>query len=171
MAESTRKSARKRSDPRELARFIEELSWLLKSFDGIDYGALADVSQDFELIVRSSKPIGSERQVNSTTRLLVGLLPGFFMDIALFPSNEDIVEFSQAALGLQITRWQKKSRYEIVGQIVCHTNEASPSRVRTLSGLIEEMQDRRTNVRRVIEVTRSEGRSWSEVIERLYNEL
>lgn len=172
MARTPIKNSRsKRSDPRELSRFIEELSWLLKSFDGIDYNALSDYSHKMEFFLSNSQRLSRNSRAGQNTVVLVGILPDFLMDTTLFPSNEGIVEFADAALGLPINRWHKKSRYEIIGQIVCHTNDASPNKVRILSELIEEMQDNKTKIRKVIETNREQGQSWSEVIGRLYNEI
>lgn len=162
-------SSKKRSSPRELARFIEELSWLLKSFDGLDYNALGNVSQSIEMIFASNRQMSSKSIRDQKSIVLVGVLPSFLMDMDLFPSNEGIVEFAEAALGLAIPRWQKKSRYEIVGHIVCNANEASPTRMQILSDLIEEMRDKKTIIRKRIEQNRLQGESWSDVIGKLYS--
>lgn len=170
MTRSPTKSSRKKgSDPRELSRFIEELSWLLKSFEDIDYNALSNFSHQAEFFLSNSEKYQSNSSIDRHAIVLVGILPNFLTDTKLFPANEGIVEFAEAALGLSLKRWQKKSRYEIIGQIVCHTNEASPERVGRLSEIIEEMHDNQTSIRNVIEKNREEGRSWSEVIGRLYD--
>lgn len=169
MASSPTKNVRKkRSDPKDLSRFVEELSWLLKSFDDIDYNALAELSHDMSHIGSSNVRLSSRKSIDRRTAVLVGVLPDFLMDTILFPTIEGIVEFSDAALGLEIKRWQKKSRYEIIGQIVCHTNDASPERLRNLSNLFEEMQDSRAPLRKSMVQNRESGHSWSEVIGRLY---
>ena len=102
-------SRKKRTDPQELSRFVEELSWLLSSFEGIDYKALAGFSNEMKIFNSNSKKLGRKNLGERKTAILVGILPDFLMDIALFPSNEGIVEFADAALGLPINRWQKKS--------------------------------------------------------------
>ncbi|MCA0849198.1 hypothetical protein [Salipiger thiooxidans] len=167
----TKSSQKKRSDPRELARFVEELSWLLKSFEDIDYNALSNFSHQAELFISNSEKFRPSSSVDQNSMVLVGILPNFLMDTKLFPVNEGIVEFAEAALGLPLRRWQKKSRYEIIGQIVCHANEASPEKIARLSEIIEEMHDNQTSIRNVIETNREQGRSWSEVIGRLYDGL
>jgi hypothetical protein len=97
--------------------------------------------------------------------MLVGVLPSFLMDGDLFPTNEDIVEFSQVVLGISLTRWQKKSRYEIVGQIVCHTDQASPERLSRVAAALDEALDERGTARTKITKERKSGRSWNEVIQ------
>lgn len=161
-----RKNQKKKSEPHDLARFIEEFSWFLKSFEDIDLNALSGFarSTQSQSLARGRKASA----IDETTSNLVGFLPRFFTDSKLFPANEDIVEFAQAALGIPLTRWHKKSKYEIIGQIVCHTNEASPNKISRLSELIDEMRDEKKNIRMEIESNRSSGQSWSEVISRLY---
>lgn len=167
----TKTTRKKRSDPRELSRFVEELSWLLKSFEDLDFNALTEFSHQMEFFLSNSERLRSRNASEHTAIVLVGILPDLLMDTRLFPTNEGIVEFAEAALGLPMNRWQKKSRYEIIGQIVCHTNEASPGKVRRLSSIIEQMHDNHTNVRKLIETNREKGHSWSEVIGRLYNDF
>ncbi|MBO9429682.1 hypothetical protein [Sulfitobacter sp. R18_1] len=167
----TKNTKQKRSDPRELSRFVEELSWLLKTFENIDYDALSSLSHEMEFFFSNSQRLRKRDGVSRNTAILVGILPDFLMDSSLFPTNEGIVEFADAALGLPISRWQKKSKYEIIGQIVCHTNDASPNKVRLLSEVIEEMLDSKTSLRRAIEANRDNGQSWGEVIRHLYNDF
>lgn len=164
-----RKNSKKKNDPQDLARFIEEFSWLLRSFDDVDLSALSNLAHQIQVQSLEAKRLKELSTNEDTVRTLVGFLPSFFTNLTLFPTNEDIVEFAHAALGLPLTRWQKKSKYEIIGQIVCHTNEASLEKIQRLSGLIDEMRDEKTSVRKGIEMDRSLGQSWSEVIARLYN--
>lgn len=171
MRSPTKSSRKKRSDPKELARFVEELSWLLKSFEDIDYNALSNFGRQTEFLLSNSEKFRRSSSIDQSAIVLVGILPNFLMDTKLFPANEGIVEFAEAALGLSLKRWQKKSRYEIIGQIVCHTNEASPEKIAQLSEIIGEMHDNRTSIRNVIETNREQGRSWSEVIGRLYDDF
>lgn len=122
-----------------------------------------------EFVAPDSNTLRKRAGVGRDTALLVGILPELLTDISLFPTNEGIVEFADAALGLPLKRWQKKSRYEIIGQIVCHTNSASPNKVRILSELVESMQNGDTSIRKAIEDNRGRGQSWSEVIGQLYD--
>lgn len=168
MASTPKKNSKKQTNPRELVRFVEELSWLMKSFEGLDFNALSKLSFEMEQF-NSQKEMFSSKKKDSTTYLLVGILPDFLMDSALFPTNENIVEFAGAALNMEIGRWQKKSKFEIIGQIVCHANLAPRPMIQNLSLIIEDMKDKRTHIRRSIELDIQEGRSWSEVIGSLYD--
>lgn len=163
---SPRRSQR-RSDPRTLARFVEELSWLLASYEELDFKALGNMSSEFISFSRSSSDLLSRSRRPPTVHLLVGILPNFLVDLSLFPANEDIVEFAQSALGIGMTRWQKKSRYELIGQIVCHTNEASPAMLERLMTVLEQATDETSATRKKMASDRRSGRSWNEVIQSL----
>lgn len=155
----------KRSDPRTLARFVEELSWLLSSYDELDFKALGDLSSSLASTSRKRPGMISRTSRSETVQMLVGVLPSFFIDLELFPSNEDIIEFSQLALGINIPRWQKKSKYELIGHIVCHTDQASPERLSRLIAALEDALDERGSARLRMTRERKSGRSWNEVIQ------
>lgn len=161
------KREKKRSDPKTLARFVEELSWLLSSYEELDFKALGNMSADLVSFSRSSSELLSRSQRPPTVRLLVGILPNFLTDEDLFPSNEDIVEFAQTALDITITRWQKRSRYELIGNIVVHINEASRAKIERLMAVLELALDEKSITRQKMTSDRRSGRSWNEVIQSL----
>ena len=157
----------RRSDPKTLARGVEELSWLLSSYEELDFKALGNMSSELVAFSRSSSELATRSQRPPAVRLLVGVLPNFLTETDLFPSNEDIVEFAEAALGINITRWQKRSRYELIGNIVVHINEASRAKVERLMGVLELALDDRGSTKRRMKSDRELGRSWNEVIQSL----
>lgn len=156
--------ATKRSDPKTLARFVEELSWLLTSYDELDFKALGNLSESFLEISRHSSLVSKSTR-SKTAQTLVGVLPSFFLDTELFPSNEDIIEFAQMALGISIARWQKKSKFEIIGQIVCHTDQASPEHMSRVMAALNEALNEQGTARKKLTNERKSGRSWNEVIQ------
>src|SRR5688500_2033687 len=90
----------KSRDPRTAAKFVEELSWLLQSYSNLDFRALQTLEP--------GSPVGRTlRAKNSSGNIhfLVGNLPIIFNDTQFFPANEDIVDFANGALGLDIPRW------------------------------------------------------------------
>ncbi len=163
------KRALKRSDPRTLSRFVEELSWLLSSYDELDFKALGELSSNFASLARHSAVV-SKSSRSTTAQMLVGVLPSFFMDTDLFPTNEDLVEFSQVVLGISLSRWQKKSKFEIIGHIVCHTDQASPERLSRVVAALEEALGERGSARSKLAKERKSGRSWNEVIQTMLRE-
>lgn len=158
----------KRSEPKALLRFIEELSWLLTSYDDLDFRALGALTD--QLLVGQRAASSFRTQIASrapTTQLLVGVIPSLLTDETLFPSNEDIVEFSKLALGINIPRWHKKSKFELIGHIVCSTEQADPKRVQQLVLALGDIMNDRGETRKNMEAQRKSGMSWNEVIQKL----
>lgn len=161
----------KRSEPRTLLKFVEELAWLLSSYEDLDFRALGSLGAE---VARSQKAVSNLKNHSNTHRaptaqLLVGTLPGLLTDEVLFPQNEDIVEFSVVALGINIPRWKKKSKYELIGHIVCHTDTADQFRLDSLVHILNSMVSDRGEIKRDLEAQRKSGLSWNEVIQKLLN--
>lgn len=152
----------RRADPRTLRRFVEELSWLLSSFEDLDFKALSTVIEESQLSSSTRSTAKARRTENIQ---LLGRLPALFMDDELFSGNEDIVEFAKHALGIEIPRWHKKSKYELIGHVVCNANLLNDRRLRQLGSAIEKLQDDRGQARHLIQNQRRSGLSWNEVIQ------
>lgn len=170
-AAKTKRSARpaRRGDTRALTKFVEELSWLMTSYEDLDFRALGDLASDLRRIDRAALTLheraGGRRQ--PAANFLVGVLPKLFTDQKLFPTNEDIVEFAQSILTINLTRWEKKSRYELIGLIVCQTEKATESKIDTLVRALAAMVDVEGVARTNVATQRRAGVSWNEVIQRL----
>lgn len=167
---AARRSA-KRSEPRTLLKFVEELSWLLSSYEDLDFKALGNLGADISNSQRAASNLKnhSSQTRTPTSQLLVGTLPGLLRDESLFPTNEDIVEFSFMTLGIAITRWQKRSKYELIGQIVCHADTASQEKLDGLVRILNNIMSDKGETKRDLQAQRRSGLSWNEVIQRLLN--
>lgn len=162
-----KRRAVKRADPRALARFMEEFAWLMKTYDDLDFNALGQLSSELAMLSRGRGPRMRHSDSMAVTATLVGSLPSFLVDEELFSTNEDIAEFSVAVLSIHIPRWQKKSKYELIGHIVCNVNEASPSKVSRLLEALDEILDERGDAKQKIARGRKSGRGWNEVIQEI----
>lgn len=163
---TTKKPAR-RADPRAVGRFIEELSWLLDSYSDLDFKTLGKFGADLPYMNRTTRNLMSHRNIASESVLLVGVLPGLFNDENLFATNEDIVEFSEHMLDVSIPRWQKKSKNEIIGHIVCHADQSGMQKLQFLSDALSNLVDKRSSARAAVAKQRKTGASWNEVIQSL----
>lgn len=162
------KGAAKRRDPRALLRFTQELSWLLTTYKDLDFRELSDLTEDLLANARLSHSVHLRSfRRPPTIQLLVGVLPNLLTDEKLFPTNEDIVEFSRAALGIVVPRWQKISKIEIIGHIVCSADSANPQGIARLVEALDGMIDDERDVRKKLRESRNSGMSWNEVIQRL----
>ncbi|WP_159392744.1 hypothetical protein [Methylobacterium sp. C1] len=163
-ANTSRKKSSRRSDAQAAQRFVEELSWLLTSYSGLDFKALQDLSVQKENPPESLQKFAPK---NPNVVYLVGTLPGLFMDEKLFPSNEDIAEFSSLALKINIPRWQKKAKFELVGHIVCHAVSLNDKQVAHLTRALTRIVDGEVDARKLIEDRKEAGMSWNVVIQNL----
>lgn len=170
MNESRRPARRseKKSDPKALLRFVEELSWLLSNHSDLDFKALRGLTDELYMSFRVSSNLRSHSAARApTTQLLVGVLPSLLTDERLFQSNEDIIEFSALTLGISVPRWQKKSKFEVIGHIVCSTDQAEPYRLQRLVRALEDLVDDKGEKRQSLAAQRKSGLSWNEVIQQL----
>lgn len=103
-------------------RFLEEFSWLMESYNKVDLKSIAKLIEDLPSDQTPLK-LGTLSKEKSQPKInfLTGVLPSLFMDTQLFKSNEDISDFASSVLGVQVLRSHKKSRFEIIGHIVCET--------------------------------------------------
>lgn len=156
----------KRSDPKAMARFVEELSWLLSSYSDLDFRSLGQLSSELINSTRSRNFL-VHSEGRPAVRMLVGVLPNVLVDEQLFPTNEDIAEFAQSTLEMAIPRWSKKSRYELIGHVVCHTGQAPPWKLDALLTALDGIVDEKGTARALVQKQRKSGASWNEVIQTL----
>lgn len=169
MSEPTNTRRRRLSQKSEIdaaARFVEELSWLLASHSDLDFRMLKKLRPPAE---KSEPPILFQRFAprNPNVVYLVGTLPALFMDEAIFPSNEDIADFSANALNISIPRWQKKAKFELVGHIVCHAVKLDDFQVANLVRALTLIVDGEMVARKILTSRKEQGLSWNEAIQSL----
>lgn len=159
----------KRSDPKALGRFVEQLSWLLSSNEDLDFRALRKAAR--ELYLTDRKPTRSIKRLapkNPNISFLVGALPGLFNNEAFFSTNEEIAEFAKTALRVSIPRWEKKSKFELIGHVVCNTAKLGDKRLSILVRALSRIIDDERQAKEVFAKKREKGASWNEVIQQLY---
>jgi hypothetical protein len=150
-------------------QFVRELSWTLSTYSDLDFKALGELSERLEF---RNQPTFLSRLTErpSSIAALVGCLPDLFTDETLFPSNEDIADFAESALGVFIPRWSKKSKYEIIGHIVCHTSVAEKARLERVVEAMTRITENREAASAMINDNKSRGMTWNELIQRLNEE-
>jgi hypothetical protein len=164
--ESVRPSAGLRSrDPKRVRKFLEELGWLLSSYPNLDFRALASTD-----LSSSERNFGRHVSKNPNIHFLIGVLPVIFTDETYFGSNEDISEFAREALGLAIARWEKRSRYELIGLIVCETAKLNDIRLERLVNALGRIVSADPRALNLFEQRKSGSVSWNEIIQQLSQE-
>jgi hypothetical protein len=104
---------------------------------------------------------------NPNIHFLVGALPTIFSDEKFFPNNEDIAEFASDALQLPIARWEKRSRYELIGFIVCETVKLDDERLARLVDVLSKIVSDDPKARGLFQDRKVRKLSWNEIIQQL----
>jgi hypothetical protein len=160
--------AEKVRDPRSIKKFLEELSWVLTSYSNLDFRAIAEAVDRAESSVQRS--LDGYVPKNPNIQFLIGALPGMFSDEKLFPSNEAITEFATATLNLSIPRWDKRSRYELIGLIVCETSKLDDAGLALLVKALRKVVAQDPNAEALFRNTVAHKLNWNEIIQQLTSE-
>lgn len=109
-------SKKNQKDFNKAISFIEDLCWLLDSQKNINYSDILKLLS--EIKENSNTP------QKPTTDDLIGILPRLLTDKTLFTTNKSLAQFSDEILGIEILNWHKRSRYEMIGVIICKVQES-----------------------------------------------
>lgn len=137
--------------PEQLKDAISALNWVV--MDSMSHGQSA-VAKTYQ----STDP---------NKRFLIGTLPRLLLDRDLFPSNEDITDFAEVALRLEMTRTEKRARHEIIGKIVCETDNLDERQLTDLVRALELIVGNKDRLATMIERKKSGTFSWNETLQEL----
>jgi hypothetical protein len=107
------------------------------------------------------------RSTDPNKHFLIGVLPRLFQDRELFPQNEDIADFADTALHLKMSRTEKRSRYEIIGKVVCETDLLDEKQLTGLVTALEQLVGNKDKLAQMIEKKKTGSFSWNETIQEL----
>jgi hypothetical protein len=148
-------------------RFLEEFSWLLRSYESIDLTSIANALVPERETNAATRAVGGYASANPNKQFLVGALPRVLMDETLFPSNEDIAQFAESVMDLRIPRYGKKSKYEIIGHIVCETDSLDDQKLEKLVSALAALADSDDHARRLIRQRKEQQFEWNAIIQEL----
>lgn len=172
MVEKDRKKSAQRiekvKDIRSVRKFLEELSWVLSKNSHLDFKLLQEA---VAVGATAQDRLDSRVSKNPNIHFLVGVLPIVFSDERYFPSNEDIASFAFQALKLPISRWEKRSRYELIGRVVCETAQLDDERLTRLVAALTRITAADPTAKAILEEKKLHQLSWNEVIQRLNSDV
>lgn len=148
--------------------FIEELSWLFESRRRLNLSGISDVLR--KRLLPASKVLDSSAAYvspNPNIHYLIGILPRLFQDENLFLKNEEIAEFAKEVLGIEISRVEKRSKYELIGLIVCQTNELNDEKLDEMVRSLSHIAGNNDKLNLMASEKESTGFSWNEAIRKL----
>lgn len=150
---------------------IQELVWAIRSresnelLNGVSY--LRQLAQSEKVARRNALKSPMLRDKRRDLKNLVGSMSIVLADIELFPANENIAKFALEALQIPITRWEKRSRYEMIGMLIMESINASPARLKEVGNLLSKISDESESMAQIKKRARQTGFSWNEAIRSL----
>lgn len=142
--------------------FLEELNWLLESRSP---NGIKELLSFLQKIVKTQDIINEQSVSNISA--LVGCLPNLFLDLDLFKTNSDIAEFAETVLKIKISRFEKKSRFEIIGIVVCEVPKLKENELSSLVIALNELTNNSDELKRVKLNKINNNFSWNETIQYL----
>lgn len=128
--------------------------------------AINTLASGNESTVNSSAVARSYQSSDPNKHFLIGALPRLLLDRDLFPSNDDIVDFATAALRLEM-KVEKRARFEIIGKIVCETDQLDEKQLTDLVRALERLVGDTERLAIMVERKRSGSFSWNETLQDL----
>lgn len=152
-------------DAVKATRFLEELSWLFQSHHDMDMKAISRALADAATQRTVRQGFSSFASPNPNIHFLVGILPLVLRDESIFATNGAISEFAISALGMEMIRWEKKSRFELIGEIVCNTIDLDDSELSKLVEALSVLARGDAVARKIVRDAQVSRRSWNEIIQ------
>lgn len=172
MSSKHNRSSVNENDIKKLMLFLEELGWLLSSYPNLD---LRYVSKELRDAIAhgpaaATAAVGGYISTNPNKHFLVGVLPRVLTDESLFPTNEDIAEFATTVMNVKIPRFHKKSKYELIGHIVCQTENLNERALSKLVHALSMLTEEGDKVRKIISQRKQQNFGWNAIIQELATE-
>jgi len=145
---------------------LQEIVWSIQSRSGSDLQSGIDYLQS-SVSSASANKVSKKSKERQHLLSLVGSMPLILADVELFPSNEHIAKFALEALGIPIARWEKRSRYEMIGMLVMLTINLSEDQLKGLSTFLGGMTTGGNKLARIKKQVNEVGFSWNEAIRSL----
>lgn len=162
---------------KNLSMKLENLLWTLKELnpnvlkdalnvinDTIKY----DSEQFYSIEKTNITNSKATSRKNPNKGVLIGVLPRLLQNKELFPQNEDIYDFARAALNLNISRYEKRSRYELIGMLICTINELDEENLSYLVTALDKIIDDGEELNKVVIDKKNNSFSWNEAIQKWY---
>lgn len=148
--------------------FVEELSWLLESKKNIKLQDVPSLLRELLDGPSSAQTVGNKyTSLNPNIHFLIGVLPRLFQDEQLFPTNGSIINFAEDVLGISISRQKNRSKYELIGLIVCETDKLSDKMLDNLVGALAQITGNEEKLNKVRDAQKNNNFSWNETIQRI----
>lgn len=161
----------KTTDLNKVVAFMEELSWLIATYSNLDFKAMSDIIREqLSTIAQEKSAMSQYISDNPNQHFLVGVLPSVLNDENLFTTNEDIAQFAKSVMNVNLLRYGKKSRYELIGTIVCETNRLDDRALSELVNALSVLANKKDKAKNLIMARRQQNYGWNVIIQELARE-
>jgi hypothetical protein len=157
----------KRKKITQAINLVEELSWLLDSKKSIDLKEIPSLLRN--LLDNNSNVSGTDKfsSPNPNKNYLIGVLPNLFQDNDLFKTNIDLADFAETILKIPVNRAEKRSRYELIGLIVCEVTNLNESDLTNLVDALSKITGSNEKLKQIKEAKKKANFSWNDAIKTL----
>lgn len=149
----------------EILGFIEDLCWLLDSKRNMNFADVAKIVDD----MKKEERIHKKENIDQLSEDIIGILPRLLVDTTLFGSNKMLSQFADEILGIEIKNWEKRSRNEMIGVIICKI-QGSDNKKRGVSlYLLENILEKKEEISKFQKKNESEKNPfrWNDVIHQI----
>lgn len=157
----------KRKKITQAINFVEELSWLLDSKKNIDLKEIPFLLRSLMDSYSLSSGTDKYSSPNPNKNYLIGVLPNLFQDIDLFKANVDLADFAETILKVSVSRPEKRSRYELIGLIVCEVANLNESDLTNLVDALSKISGSNDRLKQIKEAKKKANFSWNDAIKSL----
>lgn len=171
MAKNPTNQASSKTNTPQLKKASMALDDLLWTLQKVNLSHLKDAAEMLRSSlagdISTSSVARTYKSNNPNKHFLLGVLPRLFQDKELFPQNDDIAEFAATVLKLEMSRTEKRSRYEIIGKVVCETDLLDDSELSLLVTALEKLVGDNDKLAQMAERKRAGSFSWNETLQDL----
>lgn len=147
---------------KQAINLIEELSWLLEKNNNVKLREIPEILR--EVINQGESMPLKYKSDNPNKNYLIGVLPNLFQDQDLFKTNSDLIEFATIILKVVISRPEKRSRYELIGLIVCEVRNLNDFDLDVLVEALAEITTNEDKLKKFKESKKKSNFSWNDAI-------
>ncbi len=109
----------------ESLSFLEDLCWLLESKKNLNFSEVAKTINDMRSVVEDKANKNIQNEAKKLEEDIIGILPKMLVDSTLFKTNKSLSQFADEVLNIEIKNWEKRSRNEMIGVIICQIQDSS----------------------------------------------
>lgn len=147
---------------------LDDLAWSLEKLDVRQIRLISDFLRLSLSGEEWKSSVARTYQSSSPNKhFLIGVLPRLFQDKELFPQNEDIADFANTVLKLSMSRMEKRSRYEIIGKVICQTDTLDEAELSSLVMALEKLVENKEKLAQMAASKRAGSFSWNETLQEL----